>query len=75
MAADESVRRCVMTLTKEELKLLKELKAAGTRGRTISAGKPHDGLKSLVKAGYATAHGAGVLYLITERGREALATS
>jgi DNA-binding PadR family transcriptional regulator len=78
MAADESVRRCVMTLTKEELKLLKELKAAGTRGRTISAGKPHDGLKSLVKAGYATAHGAGldrVLYLITERGKEALATS
>jgi hypothetical protein len=59
-----------MSLTEEELKLLKELKAAGTRGRTISAGKPHDGLKSLVKAGYATAHGAGldrVLYLITER--------
>jgi hypothetical protein len=67
-----------MSLTEEELKLLKELKAAGRVGRTISAGKPHEGLKRLVKAGYATAHGAGrdcTLYLITSRGEEALATS
>jgi hypothetical protein len=67
-----------MTLTEEELKLLKELKAGGTRGRTISAGKAHEGLKRLVKAGYATAHGAGIdctLYLITKRGEEALATA
>jgi DNA-binding PadR family transcriptional regulator len=65
-----------MSLTEEEL--LKELKAAGTRGRTISTSKPHEGLKRLVKAGYVTAHGAGtdcVFYLITERGKEALATA
>jgi DNA-binding PadR family transcriptional regulator len=67
-----------MTLTKEELSLLKELKAAGTRGRTISAGKPHDGLKRLVKEGFVTDRAVSidcVLYLITERGKEALATA
>jgi hypothetical protein len=67
-----------MDLTEEELRLLKELKAAGTVGRTISAGKPHEGLKRLVKAGYATAHGAGIdctVYLITMRGEEALAAA
>jgi DNA-binding PadR family transcriptional regulator len=66
-----------MTLTEEELGLLKELKAAGTRGRTITAGKPQDGLKRLVKAGYVTDR-AGIdctVYLITERGKEALATA
>jgi hypothetical protein len=67
-----------MDLTEEELRLLKELKAAGKVGRTISAGKPHEGLKRLVKAGYATAHGAGIdctVYLITMRGEEALAAA
>jgi hypothetical protein len=59
----------MMNLTEEELRLLKELKAAREASR---------GLKRLVRAGYATAHGAGIdctVYLITWRGEEALATA
>ena len=46
-----------MILTQEEVEILKELKAAGGASRTVSALKPHDGLKRLIKVGYVEDHG------------------
>ena len=39
-------------LTTEEVKYLKELVAAGERGRTIAAPSRREGLKRFVKVGY-----------------------
>ena len=47
-----------MILTQEEMKLLKQLKAAGERGRTISALNTPSVLRRLVKAGYVSDHEA-----------------
>jgi hypothetical protein len=64
-----------MILTQEEMKLLKQLKAAGERGRTISALNTPSVLRRLVKAGYVSDHEADldlVRYRITKRGEYAL---
>ena len=63
-----------ITLTAEEIGYLEQLAEAGVRG--INAPTPHCGLQRLVDAGYATDHPVslhGVLYLITDLGRNALA--
>jgi hypothetical protein len=63
-------------LTQEEVELLKQLKAAGGRGRTVSTLKTHDRLKRLVDAGYVTDQAASLdlvrHYRITKRGENAL---
>jgi hypothetical protein len=41
-----------ISLTTEEVKYLKELVAAGERGRTIAAPSRREGLKRLVEVGY-----------------------
>ena len=41
-----------MILTQEEVEILKQLKAAGGTGRSVSALNAHDGLKRLIKVGY-----------------------
>jgi hypothetical protein len=67
--------RSKMILTQEEMKLLKQLKAAGKRGRTISALNTPSVLRRLVKAGYVSAHEADldlVRYRITKRGEYVL---
>ena len=46
-----------MILTQEEVEILKQLKAAGGTGRTVSALNTHDGLKRLIKVGYVEDHG------------------
>jgi hypothetical protein len=58
-------------LRKDELDLLKQLGAAGPRGRTISGAKNRDGLNRLVKARYVTDRAASA-YFITDAGRKAL---
>jgi hypothetical protein len=65
-----------ISLTKDEIDLLKQLEAAGPRGRTISGAKSREGPARLVKAGYVKDHAASidtVAYLITDAGRRALA--
>jgi hypothetical protein len=61
-----------IVLTAEEIKYLKQLSAAGQRGRTISAPTLRSGLKRLVKAkfvvGRAVSLDAGH-YVITDSGR------
>ena len=64
-----------MTLTKEEVELLKQLKGAGERGRTIRAFDPRIKLDRLVRAGYVADQPTGrdlVDYRITKRGEDAL---
>jgi DNA-binding PadR family transcriptional regulator len=62
-------------LTTEEIAMLKQLEAAGDRGRTISAPNPPAGLRRLVNAGYVAISRDVVLYRITDRGRAALAAA
>jgi hypothetical protein len=62
-------------LTTEEVKYLKELVAAGERGRTIAAPSHREGLKRLVEVGYVVSRPTSmrtVYHLITEKGRTAL---
>jgi hypothetical protein len=64
-----------MVLTQEEMDFLKQLKAAGEGGRTISALNTPSVLKRLVRAGYVTDHEEGldsVRYRITKRREYAL---
>jgi hypothetical protein len=64
-----------MTLTKEEVGLLKQLKGAGERGRTIRAFHTRVRLDRLVGAGYVADQPTGfdlVHYRITKRGEDAL---
>jgi hypothetical protein len=64
-----------ISLTTEEVKYLKELVAAGERGRTIAARRRRDGLKRLVALGYVVSRPMSmhtVHYLITDEGRKAL---
>ena len=64
-----------MILTQEEVEILKQLKAAGGTGRTVSALNAHDGLKRLIRVGYVEDHGTSfdlVSYRITKRGEDAL---
>jgi hypothetical protein len=64
-----------ISLTTEEVKYLKELVAAGDRGRTIAAPSRREGLKRLQEAGYVVGRPMSmhtVHYMITEQGRRAL---
>jgi hypothetical protein len=62
-----------MVLTREDLNLLKQLKAAGERGRTTEA---LEVLRRLARGGYvvgrAASGGALVNYRITQRGEDAI---
>jgi hypothetical protein len=64
-----------ISLTTEEIKYLKELLAAGERGRTIAAPSRRERLKRLVEAGYVVSRPTSnyaVHCMITEQGRKAL---
>jgi DNA-binding MarR family transcriptional regulator len=66
-----------ISLTVEEVKYLKELVAAGERGRTIAAAATsrREVLKRLVEARYVVSRPISkdtVHYMITDQGREAL---
>ena len=65
-----------MDLTRDEIWFLKALRAAGERGRIVSAPASRNGLAHLVEAHYVTKHPQSerkTLYIITDRGRQALA--
>jgi hypothetical protein len=65
-----------LNLTREDVALLKQLKAAGDGGRTIRAYNTRLTLDRLAKGGYVVARPIGldlVHYRITGRGQEALA--
>jgi hypothetical protein len=65
-------------LTRDEIWLLKALRAAGERGRTVSASTSLAGFARLVEMHYVTKHQQSerkTLYMITDRGRQALATA
>jgi len=67
-----------ISLTAQEIGYLKELCAAGDRGRTVTAPTLRNGLDRLVSAGYVNDHAINmkaVIYTITEHGRRALATA
>jgi hypothetical protein len=62
-------------LTTEEVKYLKELVAAGERGRTIAAPNRREELKRLVEVGYVVSRPMSMHamhYLISEKGRKVL---
>ena len=66
----------IFDLTRNEIWFLKALRAAGQRGRTVSAPASRDQLARLVEAQYVTEHPQNLrkaLYVITDRGRQALA--
>jgi len=63
-------------LTRDEIWFLKALRAAGERGRIVSAPASRAGLAHLVEVQYVTEHTQSerrMLYTITDRGRQALA--
>ena len=67
-----------MDLTRDEIWFLKALRAAGARGRIVSASASRNGLAHLVEAHYVTEHPQSerkTLYIITDRGRQALAAT
>jgi hypothetical protein len=64
-----------ISLTKDEVDFLKQLAAAGPRGRTISGVTSREGLSRLVKARYVKDQAAAlglVVCVITDFGRRAL---
>jgi len=64
-----------MILMENELDLLKQLKGAGERGRTIRTFDTRVRLERVVKAGYVASQATGldlVHYRITKRGEGAL---
>jgi hypothetical protein len=63
-------------LTRDEIWFLKALRAAGVRGRIVRAPASRAGLAHLVEVQYVTEHQQSdrkTLYIITDRGRQALA--
>jgi hypothetical protein len=63
-------------LTRDEIWFLKALRAAGERGRLVSAPASRTGLTRLVEVQYVAKHPQSerkTLYIITDRGRRALA--
>jgi hypothetical protein len=65
----------LIILTTEEVKYLKELVAAGERGRTIATPSRREELKRLVEVGYVVSRPMSMHtmhYLITDKGRKAL---
>ena len=69
--------RMAISLTEDEIGLLKQLKAAGGHGRTRRTLNSDAALARLVKEGYVVARTATVdlmlFYQITDHGRRALA--
>jgi hypothetical protein len=64
-----------MILTHEYLELLKQLQAAGDRGRNVRALSTRVVLDRLVNAGYLVARPTGldsIQYRITKRGQDAI---
>jgi hypothetical protein len=64
-----------MILTQGELELLKQLKAAGERGRNVRELHTRVSLDRLVKGGFVTARPTDpgfVQYRITQRGQDAI---
>jgi DNA-binding transcriptional regulator PaaX len=64
-----------MTLTSKDLRLLKELQAAGDRGRAVRELNTRVSLDRLVKGGYLVSRPAGdesIQYRITQRGKDAI---
>jgi len=64
-------------LSRDEIWFLKALRAAGERGRIVSA-PSRAGLAHLVEVQYVTKHAQSerkALYIITERGRQAPANA
>jgi hypothetical protein len=62
-------------VSESDIRLLKELKAAGEHGRVISKGAPRDGLLRLVRVFYVSERAVGsdaARYSITAKGRDAL---
>ena len=62
--------------TRDEIWFLKALRAAGDRGRIVRAPASRAGLAHLVEVQYVTEHPQSerkTLYIITDRGRQALA--
>jgi hypothetical protein len=49
-----------MKLSSEEVSRLRELRDAGTKGRTISGNRPHIGLSWLVEVGYVNSRAVSV---------------
>jgi hypothetical protein len=68
------VFRKQMVLTREDLELLKRLKAADERGRTISEFNTRIALQRLARGGYVVARAGPELvnYRITQRGKDAV---
>ena len=67
-----------ISLTGKEIWYLKELLAAGERGRSICNSTPRAALKRLVKAGYVSEKPIDIdaaIFMITEQGRRALAAT
>ena len=65
-------------LTRDEIWFLKALRAAGERGRIVSALASRAGLNHLVEIQYVTEHPQSerrTLYIITDRDRQALANT
>jgi DNA-binding MarR family transcriptional regulator len=65
-------------LTRDEIWFLKALRAAGERGRIVNAPASRAGLARLVEMQYVTKQPQSerkMLYIITDRGRQALANS
>jgi hypothetical protein len=63
-------------LTRDEIWFLKALRAAGEHGRIVSAPASRAGLNHLVEVQYVMEHPQSerrTLYIITDRGRQALA--
>ena len=65
-------RRMAVRLTRNEIQLLKELTAAGQHGRTIAALASSIEVAHLIGAQYIERHPRTKLYVITERGQQAL---
>ena len=64
-----------MVLTREDLDLLKQLKAAGDLGRNVSGLSSRVTLDRLARGGFVVARPIGtgsVQYRITQRGRDAI---
>ena len=64
-----------MILAREDVELLKQLKAAGERGRDVSGLNTRVILDRLVKGGFVVARPIGldlVRYRITQRGQDAI---
>jgi hypothetical protein len=70
----EDVKHAIQ-LSDPEIRLLKELKGAGERGRSLSVAAPRAGLARLLKASYVVERAVSldaVMYIITAMGLHAL---